>query len=45
VVIPAGANGAAGSAAQAGTAGAEGTEGPGRAPPQAGGNRPAEATV
>ena len=26
-------------------AGAEGTEGPGRAPPQAGGNRPAEATV
>ena len=51
VVIPAGANGAAGSAAQARTAGAEGTagtvgtEGPGRAPPQAGGNRPAEATV
>ena len=42
VVIPAGANGAAGSAAQAG---AEGTEGPGRAPPQAGGNRPAETTV
>ena len=38
-------------AAQAGTEGtegaegAEGTEGPGRAPPQAGGNRPAEATV
>ena len=45
VVIPAGANGAAGSAVQAGTAGTAGAEGPGRAPPKAGSNRPAEATV
>ena len=45
VVIPAGANGAAGSAAQAETAGTAGAEGPGRAPPKAGSNRPAEATV